>query len=138
MSNIVFAGNLTADPELKYTPQGKAVVNATVAVTPREKDGDTWKDGEAAFYRIAVWGQDAEHFAASAGKGVRVLVQGVLKPRQYDKDGQTRTSLDVQVTEIGLSVKFKAINAMAESVSASYGDNTDPWAQVASGQEPPY
>lgn len=136
MSTITFAGNLVADPELKYTPQGKAVVNATVAVTPREKDGDTWKDGEAAFYRIAVWGGEAEHFAASAGKGTRVLVWGVLKPRTYDKDGVTRTSLDVQVTEIGLSTKFKVVNGVTESISASYGNQGDPWSQQV--EQPPY
>lgn len=138
MTQVVIAGNLTKDPELRFTSSGRAVANADVAVTARIKDGDQWKDGDTAFYRVAIWGTAAEHFVESAGKGTRVLVSGVLTPREFESNGVKRLSLDVTADEIGISTKFKAISgAVAPSpYNDSYG-NSDPWASN-DASEPPF
>ena len=106
---ITVVGNLTADPELRFTPNGAAVANFTVASTPRTFDRNTneWKDGEALFLRCSVWKEAAENVAESLDKGMRVIVQGRLKARSYDdKDGNRRTSWELDVDEIGPALKF--------------------------------
>ena len=140
MTNIVFAGNLTGDPELRFTSSGRPVANATVAVTARVKEGDQWKDGDTAFYRIAVWGAQAEFFAESAGKGTRVIVNGTLTPREYESNGVKRLSLDVAVEEVGVSTKFRAISGASPAskpYNDGYGDSSgvDPWSR---DEEPPF
>ncbi|TFI50026.1 single-stranded DNA-binding protein, partial [Micrococcus endophyticus] len=102
-------GNLTADPELRFTPNGAAVANFTVASTPRTFDRQTneWKDGEALFLRCSVWREAAENVAESLTKGMRVIVQGRLKARSYDdRDGNRRTSWELDVDEVGPALKF--------------------------------
>lgn len=104
---ITIVGNLTADPELRFTPSGAAVANFTVAVTPRIKRGDEWEDGDAAFYNCAVWRDYAEHVAESLQKGQRVVVVGRLTPRPFEyRDGGKGLSLDVAVDEVGHSLRF--------------------------------
>lgn len=112
MSNstpITIIGNLTDDPELRFTPSGAAVANFTVAVTPRSfnKQKNEWEDGETAFYRCAVWRQAAENVAESLLRGMRVIVTGALKIRSYEtKDNRKGISVEVEVDEVGPSVKF--------------------------------
>ena len=106
---ITVVGNLTAPPELRFTPNGAAVANFTVASTPRTFDRQTneWKDGEALFLRCSVWKEAAENVAESLTKGMRVIVQGRLKARSYDdKDGNRRTSWELDVDEVGPALKF--------------------------------
>ena len=106
---ITVVGNLTAAPELRFTPNGAAVANFTVASTPRTFDRNTneWKDGEALFLRCSVWKEVAENVAESLDKGMRVIVQGRLKARSYDdKDGNRRTSWELDVDEVGPALKF--------------------------------
>ena len=106
---ITVVGNLTAPPELRFTPNGAAVANFTVASTPRTFDRNTseWVDGEALFMRCSVWREVAENVAESLDKGMRVIVQGRLKARSYDdKDGNRRTSWELDVDEIGPALRF--------------------------------
>src|SRR5438105_3550507 len=106
---ITIVGNLTGDPELRFTPSGAAVASFTVASTPRTLDKATneWKDGEALFLRCSIWRQAAENVAESLQKGMRVVVQGRLQQRSYDtKEGEKRTVIEMQVDEIGPSLKY--------------------------------
>jgi single-strand DNA-binding protein len=106
---ITLIGNLTADPELRFTPSGAAVANFTVASTPRQFDRQTneWKDGDAMFLNCAVWRQAAENVAESLQKGMRVIVQGRLKSRSYEtREGEKRTVFEVDVDEIGPALRY--------------------------------
>lgn len=108
-TTLTVVGNLTADPELRYTQNGLPVVNFTVASTPRtlNKQTNEWEDGEALFLRCSLWREAAEHVTASLTKGSRVIVVGRLKVRSYeDKEGVTRTSTEIDVEEIGPSLKY--------------------------------
>jgi single-strand DNA-binding protein len=105
-TTITIVGNLTDDPELRFTPNGAAVANFTVAVTPRVKDGDGWRDGETSFFRCVAWRALAEHLAELA-KGDRVLVHGSLRQRSWQtEDGQRRSTVEVQAEEVGPSLKW--------------------------------
>ena len=106
---ITVVGNLTADPELRFTPNGAAVANFTVASTPRtfDRQANQWVDGEALFLRCSVWKEAAENVAESLTKGMRVIVQGRLKARSYDdRDGNRRTSWELDVDEVGPALRF--------------------------------
>jgi len=106
---ITVVGNLTADPELRFTPNGAAVANFTVASTPRTYDRQTneWKDGDALFLRCAVWREVAENVAESLTRGSRVVVQGRLKQRSFEtKEGEKRTVVELDVDEIGPSLRY--------------------------------
>lgn len=106
---ITVVGNLTGDPELKFTPSGAAVANFTVASTPRTFDRQTneWKDGDTLFIRCAVWRQPAENVAESLQKGQRVIVQGALRVREYERqDGSRGTSVEMNVDEVGPSLRY--------------------------------
>ncbi|WP_353508275.1 single-stranded DNA-binding protein [Intrasporangium sp.] len=105
---ITIIGNLTADPELRFTPSGAAVANFTVASTPRMFDRQTneWKDGETLFMRCSVWRDAAENVAESLQRGMRVIVSGRLKSRSYEtKEGEKRTVVELDVDEIGPSLR---------------------------------
>lgn len=113
-TSITVTGNLTTDPELRFTPAGAAVANFTIASTPRTFDraANEWKDEETLFLRASIWREAAENVAASLAKGSRVVVSGVLKPRTYEaKTGEKRTVLELEVEEIGLSLKYTAATA---------------------------
>jgi len=106
---ITLVGNLTADPELRFTPSGAAVANFTVASTPRtfDRQSNEWRDGDAMFLNCAVWRQAAENVAESLQKGMRVIVQGRLKSRSYEtREGEKRTVFEVDVDEIGPALRY--------------------------------
>lgn len=107
-TTITVIGNLTNDPELRFTPSGSAVANFTIASTPRtfDRNSNEWKDGETLFLRAAVWKEAAENVTESLTKGMRVIVSGRLKSRSYDtKEGEKRTVIELEVDEIGPSLK---------------------------------
>lgn len=106
---ITVVGNLTGDPELRFTPSGAAVANFTIASTPRtfDRQSGEWKDQEALFLRCSIWREAAENVAESLTKGQRVIAQGRLKARSYEtKEGERRTSMELDVDEIGPSLRF--------------------------------
>ena len=108
-TSITLVGNLTADPELRFTPSGAPVANFTVASTPRTFDRATgeWKDGDAMFLNCSVWRQPAENVAESLTKGMRVIVQGRLRSRSYEtREGERRTVFEVDVDEVGPSLRY--------------------------------
>lgn len=104
---VSHAGNLVAAPELKFLPNGTAVATFTVANTPRiyNKNSQQWEDGDTLFLRCNAWKHLAENVAESLDKGMRVLVTGKLKQRSWEKDGQKRTSIELEVEEVGPSLK---------------------------------
>jgi single-strand DNA-binding protein len=105
---VSLVGNLTDDPEVRFTPQGTTVGSFRLAVTPRVRDGEGWKDGDTSFFRINVWRELAEHTADSLSKGDRALVLGRLKARSWeDKDtGERRSVVEVEAEEVGPSLKW--------------------------------
>lgn len=136
---IVIVGNLVADPEIRYTPAGAAVASVTVASTPRafDKASGEWKDGEALFLRGQIWRQAAENLAESLTKGSRVILTGTLKQRSYEtREGEKRTVIEVDIDEIGPSLKYATAKVTkASRSSADDGGsqrqrptaNDDPW-----------
>ena len=108
-TTITVVGNLTADPELRFTPSGAAVANFTVASTPRRYNSQTsqWEDGDALFLRCSIWRDAAEHVAESLTRGSRVIVQGRLRQRSYEtREGEKRTVVELEVDEIGPSLRY--------------------------------
>jgi len=128
---ITVVGNLTADPELRFTSSGAAVANFTVASTPRTFDRATneFKDGEALFLRCSIWRQPAENVAESLTRGSRVIVSGRLKQRSYDtKEGEKRTVIELEVDEIGPSLRYATAkvnraNRGSESSGGGFGSS---------------
>ncbi len=106
---ITVVGNLVDDPELRFTPSGAAVANFRIASTPRtfDRQSNEWKDGDALFLSCSVWRQAAENVAESLVKGMRVVIQGRLKSRQYEtREGEKRTVFEIEVDEVGPSLKY--------------------------------
>ncbi|AMY21185.1 single-stranded DNA-binding protein [Rhodococcus kroppenstedtii] len=106
---ITVVGNLTADPELRFTPAGAAVANFTVASTPRTFDRQTneWKDGDALFLRCNIWREAAENVAESLTRGARVVVTGRLRQRSFEtREGEKRTVVELEVDEVGPSLRY--------------------------------
>src|SRR5215203_5166041 len=139
-TTITLVGNLTADPELRFTPSGAAVANFTVASTPRTFDRQTneWRDGDAMFLNCAVWRQAAENVAESLQRGMRVIVQGRLKSRSYEtKEGEKRTVYEVEVDEVGPSLRSataKVNKTQRGGGGGGFGGgavDNDPWASAA-------
>jgi len=121
---ITVIGNLTADPELRFTPSGAAVANFTVASTPRMFDRQTneWKDGEALFLRCNIWREAAENVAESLTRGSRVIVSGRLKQRSFEtREGEKRTVVEVEVDEIGPSLRYATAKVNKASRSGGGG-----------------
>lgn len=160
---VTVVGNLTNDPELRFTPSGAAVANFTVASTPRilDKATNEWKDGDALFLRCSIWRQAAENVAESLQRGARVIVTGRLKQRSYEtKEGEKRTVVECEVDEVGPSLRYatakvvkgqrsgqssgggSSYDGSAASSGAPVGD--DPWATPAApssggfSDEPPF
>ena len=144
-TQITIIGNLTRDPELRYTPTGQAVANFAVASTPRYLDKNTneWKDGDALFLNCSVWRQAAENVAESLQRGMRVIVSGRLRQRSYEtKEGEKRTVVEVEVDEVGPSLRYataKVNKAARGSGDGGFGGRQgggapadDPW-----GSAPP-
>ena len=137
---ITVVGNLTSDPELRYTQNGLAVANFTIASTPRNYDraSSEWKDGEALFLRASVWREFAEHVAGSLTKGSRVIATGRLKQRSYEtKEGEKRTSIELEVDEIGPSLRYATAQVTRAQSSGGGGGRgpaavqDEPWAASA-------
>lgn len=131
---LTVIGNLTADPELRFTPSGAAVANFTVASTPRtyQRETNEWKDGEAIFMNCAVWRQAAENAAESLTRGMRVIVHGKMKARSYEtREGEKRTVWEMDVEEFGPSLKYAT--AKVQKVQRQGGNQnqasggSDPW-----------
>jgi len=141
---ITVVGNLTSDPELRYTQNGLAVANFTIASTPRTFDraANEWKDGEALFLRASVWRDFAEHVAGSLTKGSRVIASGRLKQRSYEtKEGEKRASIELEIDEIGPSLRY-ATAAITRAQSsggrggAPAGAVEEPWANSSQQSAP--
>jgi single-strand DNA-binding protein len=121
---ITVVGNLTADPELRFTPSGAAVANFTVASTPRifDRQSNEWKDGDALFMRCSIWREAAENVAESLSRGSRVIVQGRLKQRSYEtREGEKRTVVELEVDEIGPSLRYATAKVNKASRSGGGG-----------------
>ena len=140
---ITVVGNLTADPELRFTPSGAAVASFTVASTPRTFDRQTneWKDGEALFLRCSIWRQAAENVAESLTRGSRVIVSGRLKQRSFEtREGEKRTVIELDVDEVGPSLRYATAKVnrtqRGSSTGGGFGGGSapadDPW-----GSAPP-
>lgn len=128
---ITVVGNLTADPELRYTQNGLAVANFTIASTPRtfDRQANDWKDGEALFLRASCWREFAEHVASSLTKGSRVVATGRLKQRSYEtKEGEKRTAIELEVDEIGPSLRYATAQVTRASGGAGGGGGSRPQA----------
>lgn len=159
---ITVIGNITADPELRFTPAGAAVANFTVASTPRVFDRNTneWKDGDPLFLRCNIWKEAAENVAESLTRGARVIVSGRLKQRSYEtREGEKRTVVELEVDEVGPSLRYATAKVSkrsggGNSGSGSFGsggqgrpaqnrpaDDGDPWGSSPAGRqddEPPF
>ena len=123
---ITLVGNLVDDPELRFTPSGAAVANFRVASTPRTYDRQTgeWKDGESLFISCSVWRQAAENVAESLQRGMRVIVQGRLKSRSYDdREGNKRTVFEIDVDEVGPSLRSATAKVSKTMRSGPGGDS---------------
>lgn len=134
---ITVVGNLTADPELRFTPSGAAVANFTVASTPRTKQGDEWVDGEPLFLGCSVWREYAENVAESLQKGMRVIVQGRLKARSYEtREGEKRTVFELDVDEVGPSLRYATARvAKTDRRNGQNGGNSGGGAYAGQGQQ---
>ena len=162
---ITVIGNLTADPELRWTQSGAAVADFTVASTPRtyDRNAGEWRDGDTLFMRCSVWREIAENVAESLRKGMRVIVQGRLTQRSYDtQQGERRTVVELQVEEVGPSLRrARAQVTRVQAQAASAGGfgvgpapvqdaggwqpsasldagQHDPWGEPAAPSEPPF
>ena len=142
---ITVIGNLTSDPELRYTQNGVAVANFTIASTPRNFDRATseWKDGDSLFLRASVWKEFAEHVAGSLTKGTRVIASGRLKQKSYEtKEGEKRTSMELEIDEIGPSLKHATAQVTRANSGGSRGSapavsgNDEPWAATPAPKFP--
>ena len=123
-TTITVVGNLTADPELRFTPSGAAVANFTVASTPRifDRQSSEWKDGEALFLRCNIWREAAENVAESLTRGSRVIVTGRLKQRSFEtREGEKRTVFEGEVDEIGPSLRYATAKVNKASRSGGGG-----------------
>ncbi|HLS26425.1 MAG TPA: single-stranded DNA-binding protein [Beutenbergiaceae bacterium] len=155
---ITVVGNLTADPELRFTPSGAAVANFTIASTPRQFDrqAQEWKDGETLFMRCSIWREAAENVAESLTKGMRVIAQGRLVQRSFEtREGEKRTVVEMQVDEVGPSMRYATAKVTRtprgggggfgggggySQQGAGQSQPEDPWASGGStfGDEPPF
>jgi single-strand DNA-binding protein len=125
-TTLTVVGNLVSDPELRFTQSGTPVANFRVASTPRhfDKTSETWVDGEPLFLSCTVWREAAEHVAESLTRGARVVVVGTLRARTWEKDGEKRTSHEIDVEEVGPSLRFVSVKVERRSLSAVASDST--------------
>lgn len=139
-TQITVVGNLTADPELRFTPAGAAVASFTIASTPRtfDKQANEWKDGDTLFMRCSIWRDAAEHVAESLTKGMRVIAQGNLVQRSYEtREGEKRTVVELQVDEVGPSLKYATAKVTRTQRTGGGGAQRpaapggDPWATAS-------
>jgi single-strand DNA-binding protein len=156
-TQLTVVGNLTGDPELRFIQSGAAVVNFTVASTPRtfDRQSNEWKDGDTLFMRCSLWREAAENVAESLTKGMRVIVTGRLVSRSWEANGEKRTVTEMQVDEVGPSLRYATAKVTRTqrgggnggggfsgggggySAPAGGSDN-DPWASAPASDEPPF
>jgi single-strand DNA-binding protein len=137
-TTLTVIGNLTSEPELRFTPSGSAVANFTIASTPRtfDKNSNEWKDGETLFLRASVWREAAENVAESLTKGMRVIASGNLKSRSYEtKEGEKRTVIEFEVDEIGPSLKYANAKVNRTQRSGGQGGQQQPSTQQPAQQD---
>ena len=121
-NQVMLVGNLTDDPELRFTPNGAAVANFRLAVTPSVREGDYWKDGETSFFRINVWRQQAENVAETLQKGARCIVVGRLRTRSWETpEGEKRSATEIEAGESGASLKWATAKVERTTRSKSGG-----------------
>jgi single-strand DNA-binding protein len=109
-NQVTLTGNLTDDPELRFTPSGVAVANFRLAVDQRVWDSDGWKDGEPSYFRVSVWRDQAEHVSRSLHKGARCVVVGRLRSHSWETpEGQRRSAVEVSAEEVGMSLRFAPV-----------------------------
>jgi len=156
-TQITVVGNLTGDPELRFISSGAAVVNFTVASTPRtfDRQANEWKDGETLFMRCSLWREAAENVAESLTKGTRVIVTGRLVSRSWEANGEKRTVTEMQVDEVGPSLRYATAKVTRTqrgggsgggfgggsgggSAAPAGGSDGDPWASAPASDEPPF
>lgn len=154
-TQITVIGNLTGDPELRFIQSGAAVVNFTVASTPRtfDRQANEWKDGETLFMRCSLWREAAENVAESLTKGMRVIVTGRLVQRSFESNGEKRTVVEMQADEVGPSLRYataKVNRTQRQGGSGGQGgfgggasapaggSSNDPWASAPASDEPPF
>lgn len=154
-TQITVIGNLTGDPELRFIQSGAAVANFTVASTPRTFDRQTneWKDGETLFMRCSLWREAAENVAESLTKGMRVIVTGRLVSRSWEANGEKRTVNEIQVDEVGPSLRYATAKVQRTQrgggsggggfsggggSAPAGGSSNDPWATAPASDEPPF
>jgi len=160
-TQITVIGNLTGDPELRFIQSGAAVVNFTVASTPRtfDRQSNEWKDGDTLFMRCSLWREAAENVAESLTKGMRVVVLGRLVSRSWEANGEKRTVMELQVDEVGPSLRYSTAKVTRTQRAGSGGGGgfsgggggggnssnapaggaaNDPWASAPSSDEPPF
>lgn len=145
---VTYVGNVTGDPELRFTPQGKAVVNLNLAVNHRIKKGDAWEDGPTTWLRLSAWEDMAENIAETIQKGMRVIVQGRQATQEFeDKEGNKRSSLTLQIEAIGPDLRFQTAQVTKVGKRSGGGGGgaqrqsapqaaaqPDPWAVDSQGQ----
>ncbi len=156
-TQITVIGNLTGDPELRFIQSGAAVVNFTVASTPRtfDRQSNEWKDGETLFMRCSLWREAAENVAESLTKGMRVIVTGRLVSRSWEANGEKRSVTELQVDEVGPSLRYATAKVTRTQRSGGQsgggfgggggfsgapagGSDSDPWATAPASDEPPF
>ncbi len=136
-TTTIICGNLTDAPELKFTPNGAAVANFRVAVTPRVRDGNDWKDGETSFFRVNAWRQLAENATESLSKGDRVIVVGRLKARSWETpEGERRSVTEIEAEEIGPSLRWAT--AKPERATSGAGSTSKAKSGGQFNDEPPF
>lgn len=155
-TQITVVGNLTGDPELRFISSGAAVANFTVASTPRtfDRQSNEWKDGETLFMRCSLWREAAENVAETLTKGMRVIVTGRLVSRSWETNGEKRTVTEMQVDEVGPSLRYATAKVSRTQRSGGQGGGNfgggggssapaggsanDPWASAPASDEPPF
>ena len=137
MSTITVVGNLTADPELRFTKSGKAVASLNVAESQRVKEGDTWKDGDTTYWRVTAWDGLAEHIGDSLAKGQRVIVTGRIASRTYEtREGEKRTVYEISADAVGPDLKWATAKVERTGKGSGGGRSMasdDPWAAGTQG-----
>ncbi|MEU3353785.1 single-stranded DNA-binding protein [Streptomyces sp. NPDC037389] len=135
---ITVIGNLTGEPELKYTTAGQALARFTIASTPRtfDRESNQWKDGTSTFFRCAAWRSLAEHIAGSLPKGSRVVASGRIRQHDWQTpEGENRSMLVVEVDDIGASLRFANVSIEGKGAGTASATSSDPWTAVTSEPE---
>src|SRR3954469_7249622 len=131
-THVTITGNLTDDPELKFTPQGTAVANFRIAVTTRVRDGESWRDGDTSFFRVNAWRDLAEHVGDSLSKGDRTVVIGRLRSRSWETaDGEKRSVTEIEADEVAASLRWatatvERVGRRSTAAAAANGSGNEP------------